>query len=324
VVLLLFETGNGLCQDPIFSQFYSNPLYLNPALAGTDDCARLMFNYRNQWPSLDNNFTTYSASADRYFKALSGGLGLLVTSDNIGKGMLNTTRISAIYSVHLRLSREMELNAGFEGTVHQQKLNYDQLIFRDMIDPSTGTINPGNSTEKPVDNTQLTIPDFSAGLMLGISKKYYLGIAAHHLTQPALKFYNSSNDNFLYRKFTVHGGARIDLGGASYNRQDNNFVLSPNVLYQFQQRAQQINFGIYIEKKPLVAGVWYRYNVDNSDGAIFLVGITQNWFRFGYSYDVTLSRLKGTTGGAHEVSLTLMVNCNKKRNKPGAIKCPEF
>jgi hypothetical protein len=74
----------------------------------------------------------------------------------------------------------------------------------------------------------------------------------------------------------------------------------------------------------LTAGIWYRYNIDNGDGAIFVVGLAHKRLKIGYSYDVTLSALKGTTGGAHEVSLALLFNCDKKRNKPGAIKCPEF
>ncbi len=311
-------------QDAGFSQFYSNPLYLNPALAGSDDCARLMFNYRNQWPAFDNNFTTFSASADRYFKPLSGGLGIMALSDNIGKGIMNTTRLSAIYSVHIRLSSEMNLNAGFEATFHQQKLKYEELIFRDMIDPATGDINTGSSAEVPVDNSTVSVPDFSSGLVLGIREKYFIGIAAHHLTQPALDFYANSKENLLYRKYTFHAGAKFDLGGGGYNPRDNNFILSPNILYQYQQTAQQLNVGVYLERKPLVAGIWYRYNIQNSDGIILLLGLSHKRIRIGYSYDVTLSKLQGTTGGAHEISLTLLVNCNKKRNKPGAIKCPEF
>ncbi len=322
LMILSFQYLPSLAQDAIFSQYYSNPLYLNPALAGTDDCARFMFSYRNQWPSFNNNFTTYSASADRYFRALSGGIGLLVTSDNVGDNLMNTTRASLIYSVHIRLSKEAILNAGFDAGFHQQRLNYQELVFRDMIDETTGEIT--GSSEIPVDNNQVITSDFSTGLLLGISKKYFIGIASHHLTEPTLEFYNTNNSNFLYRKFTVHAGARFNLGGNSYNRNDNNFVLSPNVLYQFQQWAQQINFGLYLEKKPLVAGVWYRQNIGNSDGMSFLAGLHHKWLKIGYSYDVTLSKLKGTTGGAHEVSLTVLVNCNKKRNKPGAIKCPEF
>ena len=324
ILQLLFATLAVHSQDAAFSQFYSNPLYLNPALAGTNDCARLMFNYRNQWPSIDNNFTTYSAAADRYFNGLSGGLGVMVVSDNVGNGMMNTTRFSAIYSVQIRLSREVNLNAGFEGTFHQQKIKSEQLIFRDMIDPLTGSVNPANSVEQPIDNPTVTAADFSAGLLLGIGKKYFIGAATHHLTQPVLEFYNNSKNNLLYRKYTLHAGARFDLGGGGYNRQDNNFVLSPNIMYLYQQSAQQINVGVYLEKSPLTAGIWYRHNIDNSDGAIFVIGLAHKRLKIGYSYDVTLSELKGTTGGAHEVSLAFLFNCDKKRNKPGAIKCPEF
>jgi hypothetical protein len=46
--------------------------------------------------------------------------------------------------------------------------------------------------------------------------------------------------------------------------------------------------------------------------------------KFGYSYDLTLSKLSDGSGGAHEVSLALLIGCNKKRRRPGAIKCPEF
>lgn len=321
---LLFATTVLHSQDAAFSQFYSNPLYLNPALAGTNECARLMFNYRNQWPAIDNHFTTYSASADRYFNGLSGGLGVMVVSDNVGNGMMNATRFSAIYSVQIRLSLEVNLNAGFEGTFHQQKIKSEQLIFRDMIDPLTGSVNPANSVEQPIDNPTVTAADFSAGLLLGIGKKYFIGAATHHLTQPVLEFYNNSKNNLLYRKYTLHAGARFDLGGGGYNRQDNNFVLSPNIMYLYQQSAQQINVGVYLEKSPLTAGIWYRHNIDNSDGAIFVIGLAHKRLKIGYSYDVTLSELKGTTGGAHEVSLAFLFNCDKKRNKPGAIKCPEF
>ncbi|MGM0478992.1 MAG: type IX secretion system membrane protein PorP/SprF, partial [Bacteroidota bacterium] len=33
-------------QDPQFSQFYANPIYLNPAFAGSHGCPRFAANYR--------------------------------------------------------------------------------------------------------------------------------------------------------------------------------------------------------------------------------------------------------------------------------------
>lgn len=309
-------------QDPSFSQFYANPLYLNPALAGAGDCSRLTFNYRNQWPSLSGNFTTYNASVDHHIRALSGGIGLIVMSDNQGKGMINTLRVSGMYSYHLELSYDVQLNAGIEATYHQQKLNWDKLIFADMIDPNSGQI--GTSGEQPIDNTSLSVLDFSTGLFLSVKEKYYFGIAVDHLSQPTLNYYNNSLNSFLYRKYTFHAGGDFNLSQGSYQSDDNAFKLSPNILYQYQQGSQQINLGLYAKKSVLVAGVWYRYAMENSDAMIFLLGIIQKRFKFGYSYDVTMSRLKGISGGAHELSLTLFFACNKKRNRPGAIKCPEF
>jgi len=311
-------------QDPSFSQFYSNPLYLNPALAGTGECSRVLFNYRNQWPSMPGNFVTYSASADHYVNALSGGIGVIITADNAGKGLMNTTRLSAIYAYHLKLSYNVSLNTGFNATFHQQNLKSDELIYRDMIDPVSGAINTGNSGEVPIDNSTVTTADFNLGLVLSIKEKYFFGIAVDHVAQPALNYYNNSENQLLYRKYTVHAGGRFDLSSNNFTRGSNGFVISPNIIYQQQQNARQLNAGIYVEKIPLIAGLWYRYTFDNPDGLIFLIGIKQKRFKFGYSYDMTLSKLKGATGGAHEVSTAILLGCNKKRNKPGAIKCPEF
>ncbi|MFT5922039.1 MAG: hypothetical protein ACI8TS_001371, partial [Flavobacteriales bacterium] len=48
--LLMTMLPEAKAQDPEFTQFYANPLYLNPAFAGTARCPRLVMNYRNQWP----------------------------------------------------------------------------------------------------------------------------------------------------------------------------------------------------------------------------------------------------------------------------------
>ena len=60
-----------LAQDPQFTQFYANPLYLNPAFAGSTRCPRVGLNYRNQWPSLNKAYITESASYDQHFDAIA-------------------------------------------------------------------------------------------------------------------------------------------------------------------------------------------------------------------------------------------------------------
>ncbi|MFM7667320.1 MAG: type IX secretion system membrane protein PorP/SprF, partial [Bacteroidota bacterium] len=55
VSIILLVCLNSQAQDPTFTQFYANPVYLNPALAGSHGCPRLASNYRNEWPQLTGN-----------------------------------------------------------------------------------------------------------------------------------------------------------------------------------------------------------------------------------------------------------------------------
>src|SRR5690606_27230107 len=84
LALGVFAALGASAQDPQFTQFYANPLYLNPAFAGTARCPRVVMNYRNQWPALTGTFVTTSASYDQHVDGMMGGLGRLVTHDQAG------------------------------------------------------------------------------------------------------------------------------------------------------------------------------------------------------------------------------------------------
>ncbi|MEO9210409.1 MAG: type IX secretion system membrane protein PorP/SprF, partial [Ginsengibacter sp.] len=65
IFLFLFLSFQLKAQDPHFSQFFASPLTLNPALTGKfDGDLRVAGNYRNQWPTLDNYYRTFSVSVD--------------------------------------------------------------------------------------------------------------------------------------------------------------------------------------------------------------------------------------------------------------------
>ncbi|MBL7917274.1 MAG: type IX secretion system membrane protein PorP/SprF, partial [Bacteroidia bacterium] len=100
----------------------------------------------------------------------------------------------------------------------------------------------------------------------------------------------------------------------------NESYLSPNILFQAQQKFRQLNLGLYYVKGAFVAGLWYR----NSDAVIALIGVQNNNFKFGYSYDVTVSKLSGNTAGSHEISLQIQFECKPKRKKYRTISCPSF
>jgi type IX secretion system PorP/SprF family membrane protein len=308
--------------DPHFSQFYANQLYLNPALAGSNICPRLSLSYRNQWPSLENNFVTYSASFDMYVSKISGGVGIYFIQDNAGD-LLSTSMISGMYSYRLKIGNWTSINFALEASYVSTSLKWNNLVFGDMIDPNQGIAYP--TSEVPPENDNLSYPDFDAGIAFSYKGNIYGGVAVHHLTEPSNSFY-TSDDSKLLMKITAHGGAYIDLTGSSIRDENyGSFGISPNFLYMQQGEFQQLNVGLYVNKRPFVAGLWYRYDFENADAIVPMIGLEWKGLKVGYSYDITLSQLKGSTGGAHEVSLGWQFNClDQKRRRIKAINCPRF
>ena len=163
--------------------------------------------------------------------------------------------------------------------------------------------------------------DFSTGI-LGYSESFYAGVAIHHLTEPEEGFVSIST---LPMRLTAHVGTTIDLTRThSKGRTLQDPTLSPNLLYMQQLNFHQLNYGCYFSKYPFVGGIWYRQNFDNSDAIIFLAGLQQPTFKFGYSYDLTVSQLTNVTGGAHEISFAWQFKCPPVRKKIKAIICPSF
>ena len=116
-------------QDPQFTQFYANPLYLNPAFAGTGRCPRGVINYRNQWPNINGRYVTYSASGDFHSDKLAGGVGMIITNDDQALGKLKTTNVSLIYSYQAVISNKLALKFGLQGTYMQKNLDVNNLHF---------------------------------------------------------------------------------------------------------------------------------------------------------------------------------------------------
>jgi type IX secretion system PorP/SprF family membrane protein len=306
--LSMITYKSAMAQDPQFTQFYANPLYLNPALAGSNICPRVCINYRNQWPGISGTFVTTSASFDRYVFGIKSGIGVLVTSDRAGGGTLNTTNISGVYSKQIQVTRNFSINAGLRATYGEKSIDWSKLNFGDQIDDRQGFVHTTHETQG---KTKQAFVDFSAGIV-AFSKYLFAGVAVDHLNQP--------DEGLLYvsklpMKITGHAGAVIPVGDKSSETS-----ISPNILYQQQQDFRQLNLGVYITKGALVGGLWYR----NNDSFILLVGVQKGIFKAGYSYDVTVSKLTNATAGSHELSIGMNFFCKKPKPKYRPGVCPSF
>ncbi len=312
-VLVLTLASEVYAQDPEFTQFYANPLYLNPAFAGTAHCPRVSLNYRNQWPGISGSFVTTSASYDQHVDALSGGIGLLVWNDRAGEGTLKTTNVSGIYSYQIPVTRRFSIKAGIQGTWAQKSVDWSKLTFGDMIDARRGFIYNTNEIQR---DEPANYVDFSAGV-LGFSEKYFVGVAVHHLAEPDESVISGTSP--LPRKYTGHVGAVIPVDSKGEAAS-----LSPNLLFQMQEKFIQFNFGMYFSKGPIVGGLWWRQGGGNSDSFIALVGFQAGILKFGYSYDITVSKLTNQTAGSHEFSVGLQFDCKPRKRRFRTISCPSF
>jgi type IX secretion system PorP/SprF family membrane protein len=271
-------------------------------------------NYRNEWPNLSGNYVTYSTSYDKYVKNIKGGIGLLATYDQQGKGTINTSMLGLIYSYHLKVNRKFSLLFGARAAYYQKSLDVTKLTFGDMIDPRKGFI---LHTGDVLQNASRQFFNASFGV-LGFSKNFYAGLALHHINQPNESMITNGNSPQKMR-ITAHAGAIIQLvkGGRGAKATS----LMPNIIFQYQQGFMEMNIGTYVKHGNLTFGAWFR----NRDAFILSLGVQTKSFRVGYSYDITVSKLNnGTSYGSHEISLGLNLSCGEKPQVFRSLSCPSF
>lgn len=308
-------------QDPTFSQFYANALYLSPSFAGATNEYRLAVNYRDQWPAVPGVFNTYSISFDKAMPNFNSGIGVLATYDVAGSGNLSTTNIGLLYSYDFNINKEWHIRPGVEFKFYYLGLDIGKLVFNSQI---TGSGTSPSVTPPPFDN--VADIDFATSALV-YNSRTWAGFTLDHLLTPKMSFYG--NDATLPVKFNFYGGTQILK--QTRLRQKTQEILSVAVNFQKQGKFYQSDLGLYFYKDPIIFGIWYRgiplVTSQVGDAIIGLIGIKTKQLHIGYSYDFTISNLIGSTGGAHEISLVYEFNnlsLGQLKKRIRAIPCPEF
>lgn len=317
-------------QDTQYSQFYSNPLYLNPAMAGTAPDTRVGINHRILWPSLPNAFTSSSVSIDHHSAALQSSFGLLMSKDSEGSADLNSTSVSFTYGYEAHLTDDLVIRPAVQFGYAFRGFDQTKLLFGDQIEFGADAVSsdPGFNAIKIRDYW-----DFNTGFLIYTSK-FWMGFAAHHLTKPNLSLVNGTSN--LGVRYSLHAGTRIPLGNAIWRGKIFPTV-APSVLYKRQGNFQQLDAGATFHLQPVIFGLYYRglpflsksFDQINHDAVIVQIGLDYYDFEFGYSFDISLSRLDAVTGGgAHEFALQyrfrLPYHPKKIPKRSRRVRCPAF
>jgi type IX secretion system PorP/SprF family membrane protein len=335
-ILLVLVVSNIFGQDAHYSQFYANPLYLNPAFAGSNNCPRFSINFRDQWPAIPRNYINFSGSYDQHINAIHGGIRALITADFEGKRVIQTYNASLIYNFRIKVTHKFNLQFALQGGYLTSKLNWEELqlasniLYPDIFPNIDGIVSINDYKKKS---------QFDAAFgFVGYTSYLYFGLAVHHLMPIQKNFILSAGNKFTNEwvpKWTAHIGGKITISQKLRTEVRNGDIfLYPNLVVISQRSVNYMHEGFYFSFYPLTIGAWLRHtaNFKEFDAFIISCGIEYKLLRIGYSYDFSLSKLEGT-GGAHEVSLQFTIPCKnsdgvsskpkKKTNYP-PVECPKF
>lgn len=303
-------------QDLHFSQTAQTPLLINPGAAGVyDGWERVIINHRNQWLGAGTQFMTTSVAADANFgKTQSNdkahvGLGLMFYNDIGGDSRFGSQTGSVTLSGILPMGGSGHvLSAGIQGGFGSRKADFSNLTFSSQWNGTqydqtilSGEANGLNS---------FRYMEASAGLYYvydgGQSSfrrnddfKFQLGVAGFHLNRPELKYTTVTGDR-MYRKFVIHSSVISDIAQTDWSIDGSvvQFLQGPHsetilgmmFRYRFQDGTkitgnfQDAYFGF---------GTFYRFK----DAIIPSIMIDWRGFKFGVSYDVTVSTMRRAYGG---------------------------
>ncbi len=315
ILSILLMSNSFYSQDIEFSQFYATKNYLNPAFTGLTEGNSFTTCYRNQWPSIKKAYESHYVNYELKLNKYNAGLGIYFLNDVAGEGSLKRQTLAFQYSKFFRFTKKLYGSFGLRGSYNINSIEWDKLTWGDMIDVRRGFI---YNTNQPMGSSFENYFDTGAGFLL-YTDKLNGGVAVEHINRPNIGLLNVSNDSKLPIRYKLHLGGKIRLQ-ESPNATE--VYIAPQLIYTQQGKNKQIAVGSYLIISKFALGVWHRVN----DSFIFLIGMEQNDFRIGYSYDLGTNSLINFSGGAHEISLTY--NFKQKsyngKKKYRVIYCPKF
>lgn len=323
-LLLVFCITKAKAQDALFTQYYAAPLYLAPSYAGSTNGSRLSLNYRNQWPAIQTAFQVSSLAYDHYFPSYNSGLGVFLLRDVAGTGNLSKTNFGLQYSYNTKINREWRFRPGVQLQLSTLSVDFDKLVFYEQL-RFNGNI-PVNSEQVAYEKVKYL--DMSVSLMAYRSDLWF-GLSMDHFNTPNESM--ESETSPVPRRVKVFAGKKFVVKN---KKKWNEETLTPSFVYQTQGEFSQLDIGLYWSKSPFVAGIWYRgipfkkydRKYISNDAIVFLVGYQLKDIKFGYSYDLTISRLYADSWGSHEISIIyeFLQDQKPKKRKYVIIPCPKF
>lgn len=313
--------------DPHFTQNYTYPMYINPALTGGSDGEyRVSSIYRSQWGGIGNPYRTTALSFDtRTDKNIA--LGVNVMNQAAGDGGFNyfNTYASVAYTgVKFGTANNHRMVFAMQAGIINRRVDQTKFKWGEQWNPITG-YNASNPTSESFAATSSTTLDIGAGVLYydaSPDKKanVFGGLSFFHINKPKDPIISKQSEvlNTIPMRYTVHGGVSFNL----FERTS----IVPHVLYMHQGTANETMLGVYAqrninEETDVMLGGYYRHK----DAIAPFIGVDWRNFIMGLSYDVNTSKLGAVSRNVNSFELSISYIKRKgTRSIFDFIRCPRL
>jgi len=277
-LLVLSSTAVNAQQDPHFTQFFDNTLFVNPAYAGSNKMLSATGIHREQWVGFEGRPTSSTFSIHSPLKYESIGIGFTAVRDIIGP--LKQNMLYADFSYTLRFKKKRSLAFGLKAGLNIINLGKDQLATTQLNDPNlvTNVLNHVN-------------PNFGGGIYYR-APKFFLGVSSPKILEQS---YDGSATNIERRHYFAIIGGIISLNQDWKLRPSGQFKMALNAPISIDMSLASI----YSDK--LWIGAMYR--LDAAVGAFVQLQLSKQ-FRLGLASDFGTQAIRNYNDGTFELLLS--------------------
>lgn len=269
-------------QDPMFTQYFFNPLSINSGYAGTREALNVTLLAREQWVGMEGRPRTQSLSIHTPLANESMAVGFSFLRDEIGP--IKTTSVYGDFAYRINVTENSRLAFGLKAGLN---------LFTADLRSLQGTDGADVSFQQNLQNEPL--PNFGFSLYWW-ADDFFVGLSTPKLMENDIdEVGNDMVQNREKRHFFLTGGYVFNL--------NESLKLKPTILTRYVAGAPvsvDVTANLLIEEKLWVGGM-YRFG--DAMGLLFSYQLTDQ-FRVGYSYDYGFSDLSGFNSGSHELMLS--------------------
>jgi type IX secretion system PorP/SprF family membrane protein len=279
-------------QVPTFTQYFNNPLILNPAIAGTRNALAMDVSTRQQWMGVKDAPKSYYMVAHSPINRSKISLGASLLADKAGP--VSANHFSLAYSYLARINHRMFLSFGLNTGVNNYSIGLNDLNLIDGGDPFF---------ERNITNGWK--PTFGSGLIV-FTPAWYLSLS---VPQIQLDRFKNESDDVVFQS-----GRNYYLSAGYYFFMADGYNMKLSMLSRIAEKgtsAHDIN-SYFTLKDNFNVGLTYRLN---SAAAVTLGAQITPTVGICYSYDFPMHGTKYHSINNQEITLSFDISTYFVRNR---------